>query len=267
VRAWLAAALSCLLAAPALAHEPATAEEALAGSEAALGRVLPELGFVDTAGQARTLAEFRGRPLLVSLVYTACTDACPTLIENLYPAVEAAQEALGADAFSVITVGFDTRNDTPERMLSFVRARGVDLPGWHFLSGDHATIDALATAVGFTFYPSAGGFDHMAQVSVVDREGRLYQQVYGGVFETPQIVEPLKDLVFGRERSLLSLDGLVDRVRWLCTVYDPRSGRYYFDYSLFIGIAIGALSLLGLLAWLAREWLRPRADRPRVPGR
>jgi protein SCO1/2 len=262
VKGWLVAAFLAVLAGAAPAAEPPTAEDALARGQGALGRLLPDLTFTDTAGERRALAELKGRPLLVSLIYTACSDVCPAVIENLHPAIEAAQETLGEDAFSVVTVGFDTHNDTPERMLSFVRARGVDLPNWHFLSGDRATIDALATAVGFTFYPSAGGFDHMAQVSVVDREGRLYQQVYGGVFETPQIVEPLKDLVFGRERPLLTVSGLVDRVRWFCTVYDPRTGRYYFNYSLFIGIAIGAVSLLGVLAWLVREWRRPRTARP-----
>jgi protein SCO1/2 len=264
VRRLALAALFCLAAGAAIAAAPPTAEEVLDKSQGALGRTLPDLRFIDTAGMPRRLDEFRGRPLLVSLIYTACTDACPALIENLHPAIEAAQETFGADAFEVVTVGFDTRQDTPARLLAFVRERGVTLPNWHFLSGDRAAVDGLATAVGFTFYPSAGGFDHMAQVSVVDREGRLYRQVYGGVFDTPQIVEPLKDLVFGRERPLLSVEGLVDRVRWFCTVYNPRTGRYYFNYSLFIGMVIGAVSLLGLLAWLVREWRRPRppAARP-----
>jgi protein SCO1/2 len=259
--------LVCLAAGASIAAAPPTAEEVLEKSRGALGRTLPDLRFIDTAGKPRRLGEFRGRPLLVSLIYTACADVCPALIENLHPAIEAAQETFGADAFAVVTVGFDTRQDTPARLLAFVRERGVTLPNWHFLSGDRATVDSLATAVGFTFYPSAGGFDHMAQVSVVDRDGRLYRQVYGGVFDTPQIVEPLKDLVYGRERPLLSVEGLVDRVRWLCTVYNPRTGRYYFNYSLFIGIAIGAASLLGLLAWLVREWWRPRAPAPRPSER
>lgn len=261
------ALLWLLAGAAASAADPPTAEAALARSEAAVGGTLPELAFVDTAHLPRTLAEFRGRPLLVSLIYTACSDVCPALIDNLYPAVEAAQRTFGADAFSVVTIGFDTRNDTPERMLSFVRAHGIALPGWHFLSGDRATVDALAAAVGFTVYPSAGGFDHMAQVSVVDRDGRVYRQVYGGVFETPQIVEPLKDLVYGRERPLLSVAGLVDRVRWFCTVYNPRTGRYYFSYALFLGIAIGGGSLLGILAWLLREWRRPRGPGRRATAR
>ena len=118
----------------------------------------------------------------------------------------------------------------------------------------------MARAVGFAIYARAGGFDHIAQVSLVDAKGTLYQQVYGAVFEPPVIVEPLKDLVFGRYRPVSSLQGIFDRIKLFCTVYDPNSGRYYFDYSLFVGIAIGLLCLGLVLGFLIREWRRPPPD-------
>lgn len=230
---------------------------ALATSRAALGTLLPDIVLQDTKGNPVPLSRYRGKPLLVTLVYTSCADVCPTLIETLYPAVEQAQAALGADSFSVITVGFDVRNDTPERMRLMARSRGVDLPGWQFLAADQKNLDALARAVGFAFYGRPGGFDHLAQVSLVDAEGRLHSQVYGAVFEPPVIVEPLKDLVFGRYRPVASFQGIIDRIKLFCTVYDPNSGRYVFDYSLFAGIAIGVACLSLVLGFLIREWRRP----------
>jgi protein SCO1/2 len=77
--------------------------------------------------------------------------------------VKVAQEALGGDSFAVLTIGFDTRNDTPQRMASFARARGVSLPNWWFLSTDSATIERLTRDLGFVFFPSPKGFDHTAQ--------------------------------------------------------------------------------------------------------
>jgi protein SCO1/2 len=234
-------------------------EAALNAGQAAIGRTVPDLAFTDSLGQGVSLAAYRGRPLVVSLVYTACGDVCPVIVQRLLPAVDAAQEALGPDSFAVLTIGFDARHDSPERMRAFARAQGVDLPNWRFLAGERAAIDALAEAVGFTFAASAGGFEHTAQVSIVDADGRVYRQVYGEVFETPAIVEPLKDLVFGRNRPVTSLEGLLDRVRLFCTVYDPRSGRYYFDYSLFLAVAIGAACLLVIAVVLWREWRRSTA--------
>jgi protein SCO1/2 len=229
---------------------------AAATSRAAIGVIIPEISLTDTNGSVVNLAAYRGKPLLISLVYTACTDVCPSIIENLYPSIEIAQSSLGVDSFSIITVGFDTVNDTPQRMRSFARSRGVDLPNWHFLSGDAASVDALAKAVGFTIVPSAGGFDHMAQVSVVDAKGVIYQQIAGGVFSPPAVVEPLKDLIYDREKPITSLSGIVNRVKLFCTVYNPNTGRYYFNYSLFISLAIGLGCLLFVFGWLLKEFRR-----------
>jgi protein SCO1/2 len=224
-----------------------------------LGRTLPNLTFTSSRGRQVALAGFRGKPLLVTLVYTGCTDICPALIEALYPAIKEAQRTFGADRFAVLTVGFDVRQDTPERMRSFARAHGADLPNWHFLSADQETLDALARAVGFAFYSRAGGFDHLAQVSFIDTQGRLYQQVYGADFTPPLIIEPLKDLIFGRAGTPVTIGNLIDRIKFYCTIYDPNSGRYYFNYALFVGIAIGAACFGLILTLLIREWRRTAA--------
>jgi protein SCO1/2 len=252
---WLTVLAALLIVSPAHGKQPSPAD-ALVASQGALGRQLPDLSFVDTAGHRVRLSDYRGRPLLVSMLYTGCTDICPTLIENLRPSVAAAQEALGADSFRVVTVGFDGRNDAPERLRSFARLHGAELPNWVFLSADQETLDRLAEAVGFTFFSIGGGFEHSAQVSVVDQKGELYRQVYGGTFETPAIVEPLKDLILGQRHPLVSLDGITDRIRLYCTIYNPRTGRYYFNYSLIVGFVIGAGCLLFVLTVLLREQLR-----------
>jgi protein SCO1/2 len=247
--------LTFLLAiAPANAISKSVVDDAITLSEAAIGNQLPALMFVDTNGNNFEIAELRGKPILVSLIFTSCAQSCPVIIENLYKAIEVAQEALGPDSFTAITIGFDTRHDTPDRMRSFARTHGIDLPNWTFLSGDQATVQKLADANGFTIIPSAGGFDHTAQVSVVDASGRIYQQIRGDEFGPPAIVEPLKDLLFGQRRPILSVEGLKERIKLFCTVYNPNTGRYYFNYSLLIGIAIGLASLALVLAWLIREF-------------
>jgi protein SCO1 len=233
-------------------------DAALEASRAAIGNRIGDHAFRDTARREVTLAQFEGKPLLINLIYTSCTTACPLTVENLYRAVEVAQETFGEDAFAVATIGFDTRQDTPARMQAFARERGVDLPNWTFLSADRDTIRALAAELGFAIYPSATALDHLAQTSVIDGEGRVYRQIYGAGFTVPAVVEPLKQLVFGTRSDWTSLDGLANRVRLFCTVYDPKSDRYRFDFSPFIGLAIGlmALSLVGGV--FVREWRRVR---------
>lgn len=235
------------------------ADRSLAKSQAAIGTQLEDLVFTGSNGEPVQLADFRGRPLLISLVFTSCYHVCPAITRHLANAAEAAREALGQDSFQLLTVGFDTPNDTPEAMRVFAQEQKIDDPNWAFVSADADTISHLIAAVGFDYFPSPRGFDHINQVTLVDSEGVIYRQVYGGTFELPALVEPLKELVFNRPVAQAHFAaGLVDRVMLFCTVYDPSTGRYRFDYSLFVQIAVGALAILGVGSWLLLEALRSR---------
>jgi protein SCO1/2 len=255
-------ALLGLGANPAAAAMVLDAKAALEVGQAAIGRQLGDHAFRDTELRAVRLSDFRGRPMIINLVYTGCSSVCPLVVQNLTRAVEVAQDALGQDSFRIATIGFDVRHDTPERMRAFAHAQGVALANWRFLSADAESIRRLASEVGFVAYPAPQGFDHLALTTIVDANGRIYRQVYGGAFETPAVVEPLKELVFGARADWTSLDGVISRVRLFCTLYDPRTDRYRFDYSPFVGMAIGLLALSGIAGFAFREWRRGRRVLP-----
>lgn len=233
-------------------------------SQAAIGNEVGALRFLDQHGQSRSLDQFRGRPVVLSLIFTACVHSCQVSTRRLERLVRIARDALGPDSFTVLTVGFDQPVDTPAQMAGYARRYGITDADWHFLSSPDAdTIQALTDAVGFVHTPSPRGFDHTVQLTVLDRDGRVYRQIYGEVFPTPQLVEPLKDLVFNRPASDTGLLGrLGDRVRLFCTVYNAGSDRYIFDYSLFAGIFIGVLFLGTSITWLLVEVRRARRSRP-----
>jgi protein SCO1/2 len=264
------AALAAVTAGAALAHEQAAdfdEDSALEYSQAAIGRTLGDFTLRDRSARPIDLAAYRGRPVLVSFIYTSCYHTCPLLTRNLAEAVSVAAEALGADSFQVLTIGFDTRVDTPTRMRAFAREHDIDEANWAFLSADHETIDALAENLGFIYFPSPKGFDHLSQTTVIDGDGRIRRQIYGESFEAPLLVEPLKELVFGGANAkLTSFDGLVNRVRLICTIYDPNSERYRFDYSIFIGMIIGFVILASVAFFLVRAWWRGRPQAHVRPG-
>ncbi|NIR30282.1 MAG: SCO family protein [Gammaproteobacteria bacterium] len=237
-------------------HRPSPAfdrKQAMARSQAAIGQVLGDHVLRDRTGQQVHLADFRGRPLVVSLIYTSCFHICPRTTRHLAKVVRTARDALGEDSFAVATLGFDVAVDTPAAMREFAKRQRVDISDWYFLSADEATIGALAEDLGFTYVRSPKGFDHVVQASVIDARGRVYRQVYGQEFETPLLVEPLKELVFGRRTPPQTAGHLWDRLLFYCTTYDPASGAYRFDYSLFIGLAIGLIILASTTTYLVRE--------------
>lgn len=231
------------------------ATAALAASEAAIGNQVGDHRLLRTDGSALTLDDLRGKPLVVSLIYTSCSTVCPVTTQTLKSSVAQARKALGTDAFRIVTVGFDARNDSPRRMTTFARDNAIENdPLWDVVSGTPAVLDALMREVGFSYSGAAGGFEHVSQTTILDAQGRVYRQVYGDAFPLQVFMEPLKELVFGIGVSSFTPTALADRLRFICTVYDPKTGRYRTDYAIYIGMTAGAVSLI-LMAWvIVRMW-------------
>jgi len=218
--------------------------KALKNSQDVIGQTLSGYTFHDRNGKLVKLTDFQGKPLLISLIYTSCFHICPATTQNLARAIKATRSAVGKDKFSIITIGFDALHDTPERMRGFARQQGVSNEHhWKFLSADKATITRLTSDLGFIFVPSPKGFDHLIQTTVVDKDGKIYRQIYGMNFDPSNLTEAMKELVFGLSPETLNLSSLINRVRLFCTVYDPSTGTYKFNYAMIFGMTVGVLVL------------------------
>jgi protein SCO1/2 len=231
-------------------------DESLAYSQAAIGTALKGVELVKSDGTPVSVQNYRGKPLVISMVFSSCHHVCPSTTQYLQQIVNKARSVLGEDSFQVATIGFDTMNDSPERMAGFRASTGVTDKNWDFLSADASSMAALVHQLGFIYTPSPRGFDHLVQASVVDADGVIYRQVYGMSFPTPQLVEPLKELVYGEPRSQSSLDYLGKRIRLFCTVYDPATDTYHIDISVFIGTFVGIVVSLVFGRVLFKEWRR-----------
>jgi protein SCO1/2 len=245
-----------LVAIPAVALD---GDAAMRQSRAAIGRTPADYAFTDAHGRRVQLADLRGRPLLVSFVYTGCGQVCPTTTRYLDKAVQEAAATLGDDAFHVATIGFNLPFDNVEAMRQFAKHQGIDRAQWKFLSPDAGSVERLTADFGFSYEASTGGFDHVTQVSVVDGNGRIVQQLYGESFDPKLLVSAVRNATIGAPVVPQDLSDLVSRVRILCTVYDPRTGTYRLDYSLFIEIFAGLTVLGATLTYLTREWRRQRS--------
>jgi protein SCO1/2 len=255
--------IGAALGVSALAHDAAErrtldAKEALAVSQAAIGKSVSDHSFTDRSGKSVKLSRYLGKAVVVSLIYTGCTDICPTSTQTLAQAVREAEKTLGTGKFTVLTIGFDTERDTPQAMRDYARKQRISSPDWDFLSANHATLDALARETGFSYVASTKGFDHLAQATLLDGNGRVYRQVYGEVFEPPFFVGPLVQLVTGAPKPAETLGDWIEKVRLLCTIYDPAAGRYRIDTTIIVEFAVGLLLTIATIAWLVRERRRSR---------
>jgi protein SCO1/2 len=223
-----------------------------------IGKPVGDYLLYDREGAPVRIAQYRGKPLLVSFVYTGCFQVCPLATQFLAQSVAGAQAALGTDSFNVVTVGFNLPFDNPSAMRAFAKQQRVGAPHWEFLSPDPASLEGLKRDLGFSAVSTPKGFDHITQVSIVDGNGRVIRQVYGDAFEQRMLIAPLKQLLTGEEAPPQNLEELLRKVRLLCTVYDPLTGTYRFNYGVVIEVLVGGGMLaatLGLLLW---EWRRGR---------
>jgi len=237
------------------APSPYDPQAAIKYSQAAVGNQLGRYEFTDRSGKRVTLDRFVGAPLIINMIYTACADFCPTVVENLRAAVDAGEAVIGENKFNIVTIGFDPRGDTPARMRAFAITHGIHEDNWYFFSADEETLTKLTAEIGFIYFPSPNGFDHLAQTSIIDQKGRVFQQVYGVNFEPPAVIDPLKNLLSGQQLATVDLTGVIERIKLFCTFYDPTAGRYKIDYSIFISLAIGSIILMILIFIVSRAGL------------
>ena len=248
--------LKLLLFFPALAAQAFDEKLALQESQAAIGRQVGDFGFTSSEGKDVSLRELRGKPLVVHFIYTGCFQVCPATTQVLATAVAEAERTLGRGSFRVASIGFNQPFDGPGAMKDFARKFGLASPDWLFLSPDAASVARLAADFGFRYEPTAAGFDHLLQATIVDANGRIYRQVYGESFAPPLFTGALLQLAQNAPVAQNTLDAAWEKVKLLCTVYDPAAGRYRLNYAVFIQIFVGASVVLAVLASLLVEWRR-----------
>jgi protein SCO1/2 len=143
-------------------------------------------------------------------------------------------------------------------MHMYARERSARMPGWIFASTDGGTIARLMRDVGFSYRASPKGFDHIIQTTIIDATGRVVLQVYGQDFSPPVLIEPLKRLARGQALERGSITDLIRSVKLFCTIYDPTSGRYRFDYAIIVEIVAGVLALGMVAIAIVLSWRNVR---------
>lgn len=254
----LAVALALLFAAGSGAAADATLDRdyALKNSQAAIGNRPANYAFTAADGRRVELAGFRGKPLVVNFIYTGCFQVCPASTQFLKLAAEQAEAALGKDRFALATIGFNLPFDSPAAMRDFARRHGVGAANWSFLTPQAGQLDALLADFGFSHVATPRGFDHVLQATILDADGRIVKQVYGESFGLDAFVEPLKALVAGTPLPANDLGSMIEKLRLLCTVYDPVSGAYRLDYALFAEMLGGLLVIVATAVFLLQDLRR-----------
>lgn len=171
------------------ATDPSGLQGTYLGSVAA-----PGFRLTDQAGQPISLAQFKGKPVVLTFFYTSCPDACPLTAEKLHQTMV----ALGSNAqkVGVIAISVDPKRDTPTTALSFIKAH--QLQGYlHYLLGTQAQLSPVWSSYAEFAAPAKDStISHTTALYVIDQQGR--ERVFlSDDFTAAQLTADLQTLLKG----------------------------------------------------------------------
>jgi protein SCO1/2 len=172
----------------------------LPGQPSGLPRIgaAPAFNLTTQDGAPLSLSDLRGKVVLITFIYTSCTDTCPLLTGKL----ASLQAKLGADFGSrvqFLSVTVDPERDSPDVMRGHAQLFKADPAGWAFLTGTPDEVASVTGAYGiFVRKRPTGDVDHSFLTSLVDRSGTLRVQYVGTRFDPDELLADLRALV--RER-------------------------------------------------------------------
>jgi len=212
----------------------------------------------DEAGNLVTLTELMdNKPAILALVYYECPMLCNIVLDGVEGVIDAMKYDIGDD-YNVLTLSIDP-GETPElaarkkanHLERLGRSGAQD--GWHFLTADEDTIDAVADTVGFRYAydPATDQYAHAAGIMVLTPRGKIARYYYGVEYIA-------RDVEFGLvEASQGRIGSVVDQLVLLCFQYDPATGQYGV-YIIGAMRIMAALMILGFALMYTTLYLRGR---------
>ncbi|MGH9349228.1 MAG: SCO family protein [Vicinamibacterales bacterium] len=211
--------------------------------------------FRDETGRDVTLGDYFGkRPVVLAFVYYSCPMLCTQVLNGVSSAVKAMPFRVGTD-FDVVYVSFDPR-DTPATAAQKKAVQLADYrqaataAGWHYLTGDEASIRRVTSAAGFSYRwdEASGQYAHVSGVLVATPDARLSRYFYGVEYSPKELRMAIVESGAGRVGSV------VDELLLYCYHYDPATGRYGVIAMNLVRLG-GAVTLvlLGGFIWVMRR--------------
>lgn len=156
----------------------------------------PRFELVDQEGQKVSLAQYRGKVVILTGVYATCGYTCPMILRQAKRAVAAVNEAERAEV-AVLAVTLDPSRDDPKAMAKMAQGQQVSAPTFRLLTGDPGVVNDLLDRMGIERRrnPETGVIDHTNLFLVVDRQGRIAYRFSLGERQESWLIRALEHLL------------------------------------------------------------------------
>jgi len=155
------------------------------------GTPAPDFRLTDQFGKQVALSQFKGKPVILTFLYTNCPDQCPLTAEKLHSTMQILGSA--GQNVGVVAVSTDPKRDTIEAALKFSKAHNMQ-DYWHYLVGTHDTLAAVWKYYSIYAQPGQQTVNHSLGVFVIDKQG--HERVFlSNDFTPDQLAANLKLLL------------------------------------------------------------------------
>ena len=160
------------------------------------GDSVPDFGLLNQDNRPIHLHQYRGRPLLITFIYTRCPlpDYCPLMSGN-FAAIHHSLQSLPASdqAPHLLSVSFDTDFDTPSVLREYAGRymRPVLFDRWEFATGSPEEIRAITGYFGLAYQKESGQIIHSLVTALIGPDGRLVRLYQGNQWRPAQILADL----------------------------------------------------------------------------
>ena len=162
------------------------------------GQPVPEVPLIDESGAHRTPADWRGRMLAVTFIYTRCPypDFCPRMDRQF----KSAQSAILGDSqlrdhAALLSVSFDPEFDTPSVLAAHAKQVGADSRVWRFATGERSAIEAFALRFGVSVVREGSAADnvtHNLRTAVIGSDGRISTVLTGNEWTSAELIDAMR---------------------------------------------------------------------------
>lgn len=138
-----------------------------------------DLTLTDQDGQKLPLTAFRGQPVIISMFYAHCPNACPMLIHKIQTIEDKLSEAERKE-LRVLLVSFAPDTDTNAVLKGLATKQTVDEKRWRLTRTHEASVRELATVLGISYRKlDDGNYNHASVLTLLDRGGQPVAKLEG----------------------------------------------------------------------------------------
>ena len=189
---------ACLLgAASPLAHEPHSKSQKTVRRE--VQRKIADFTLRDQNGHPFDLRSLKGRPVIVSFIYTTCPDVCPLITFNLRQLQRELSPPERHSPFFV-SVTTDPEVDEPLVLRTYAERFRIDFANWVFLTGGREQLASVWKEFGVNVERKARGLvNHTTLTALLDGDAVMRFAYHGSAPDPKMVLQDLHTLLHSKE--------------------------------------------------------------------